>query len=216
MNTFRFLLTTLVLSSVLLSSCKDDDDEVLSEVHYHIKTTNRSSTMFNWTSGTANGRQIEFKGTTSGNRVEEYVLTPNQVNLFGTSSFIKEVKLKPGTYTNVEMNYEMTPTRSPSLQLKGTYNNGTTTTPITLNLEQYLEISTKLAIIEIASGRNYIATINLDLNSLMTVFTAAQLNNAQRTNGEIIIAYYSNPVLYAAIIDHINNKMTHQVEFTQM
>lgn len=212
MNAFR-LAVLFTLSTLAFSSCKKDSTDK-SEINYQVKTVNRSG-LVNWTAGTSNGKQIEFKGTLNGKRVEEYILTFDQVDFFkDAGATIKSVELQPGTYTDVDLNYEMTPSRIPALQLKGTFNSSTGPVPITLNLDNYLEIATKTASLTVEPGKNYTATLTLDLAAITSGITQAMLNNATKTNGEIFLSYYSNQSLYSIIINNINNKI-HTVDFAQ-
>jgi hypothetical protein len=215
MKAFLTSIVVTILTFTLLTSCKKEaTEEKLSDINYKIKTTNRSG-LVQWTSGTGSGKQVEFKGTLAGSRVEEYVLSFNQSDFFASSPvLIGKASVRPGSYTDLELNFEMIPSRNPSLQLKGTFSSNGVTTPITLNLEQYLEIMTKKTNLDVAAGKNYTATLVLDLNTITNGITQTMLANAQRTNGEIIIAYYSNASMYSTIINNINNKV-HEVEFSE-
>jgi hypothetical protein len=209
-------LLFILTAAVLVVSCKKGgEDENLADISYQIKTTNRATGPITWTSGSANSKQIEFKGTASGSREEEYIVsfTPPVDFFSANGAVINKASVKPGNYTDVEMNYEMVPSKDyPALQLKGTFNSGTTSVPVTLTFDNYLEIGTQKPSVELGGGKSYTATLVLDLAAITTGVTAAMLSSATRTNGEILLNYSTNPTIYGIILNNINNKM-HTVEF---
>jgi hypothetical protein len=206
------LLALLIVAAVGFSSCsKNDNDDDLVGVTYFLKTTNRTSGPITWSSGTGSGKQIEFNGTVNGTRVQETKLSFEPVDFFAANTAtINQIKVPAGNYTDVEMNFEMIPSRNPALQLKGSFSG----TPVTLNLENFVEISTKTATMNLESGKNYAATMILDLAAITNGITSAMLTSATRTNGEIIISFNSNVALYSTITGNINNKV-HTVEVSQ-
>jgi hypothetical protein len=207
----KTLLTLLVFAAVGFSSCNKDNDEDLVGITYLLKTTNRSSGPITWSSGSGSGKQIEFSGTVNGSKIQETKLSFEPVDFFGANAAtVNQIKVAPGSYTDVEMNFEMIPSRNPALQLKGSFSG----TPVTLNLENFVEISTKTATMNIESGKNYVATMILDLAAMTNGITSAMLTNATRTNGEIVISFNSNVALYSLIASNINNKV-HTVELSQ-
>jgi len=196
-----------------LASCKKkgDDTPATANVNYQITTTNRSSGLINWTAASGTGKQVSFKGTSSGGaRVEEYKLVFNQIDLF-TNAAITSLPVPPGNYQNAEFNDQMIPSRDPGLRLQGSFTSNGTTVPVRVNIDQFVEIATRMPSINLEAGRNYTANLTLDLSKVTEGITATQLNNAQRTNGEIVIAFYSNSNLLLTIINNINNVMRHEV-----
>jgi hypothetical protein len=183
-------------------------------VSYRVTSSNRSSGIINWTSAVGAGKQIAFKGNTS-SRVELYKYNFNTSNFFSSGYELTTMRVPSGTYTNAEFNYQMIPSRDPALQLVGSYTAGGTTTPVKVNIDQFVEVATKLPTATFASGKTYAATINLDMAAITNGLTATHLANATRTNGEIVIAYYSNPSLLQIFINNINNVVQHQVTLSE-
>jgi hypothetical protein len=125
------------------------------------------------------------------------------------------VTIPPGTYTNAEFNYQMIPSRDPALQLVGSYTASGTTTPVKVNLDQFVEIATKLPTATLGANKSYNATLELDMTAIMNGITATQLNNATRTNGEIVIGISSNTGMLQTIINNINNVVQHKVTISE-
>jgi hypothetical protein len=210
MNASKLFIAFSIITAVFTSCDKKDKVEGNNAtVLYSATTTNRTSGLVNWTSGAGSGRQIAFKGTSS-TRVEVYALDTDAVDFFTNAAFIDTAIVPAGTYTNAEFNYQMTPTRSePALQLKGTYNG----TPVTVNIDLFTEIATKLPSVTLEARKTYKATLQLDLSAMMNGVSATQLNNATRTNGEILITPFINANLLVTITNNVNNVMQHPVIF---
>ncbi|RYY98156.1 MAG: hypothetical protein EOO11_08860 [Chitinophagaceae bacterium] len=216
MNMKNNWIFALLAASSLLFACskkKDDPDAGKATVNYQVTSSNRTGSNFNFTSATASGKQIAFKGNSSA-RVEEYLLAFNNVDFFsnGPTGAIASIKVPAGTYTNAEFNYQMIPSRSPALEIKGNYTaTGGTAVPFKISLDQFVEIATKMPTITLEAGRTYTATLNLDLQKVVEGISAGDMTNATRTNGEVVIAYYSNPALLQTVINNINNVIQHSV-----
>jgi hypothetical protein len=224
-NTNLRRVTGIALLAMLAFSCKKKSDDVTptptpsgdsATLHYMVTSSNRSGGLITWTAATAAGKQVAFKGNrNAGSRVEIYKYNFTTSNFYTPGYELTAVNVPSGTYTDAEFNYQMIPSRDPALQLKGTYTAGASSTPVTVNIDQFVEVATKLASTTLESGKSYKAMINLDLAAISNGISAGDLNNATRTNGEIVIAYYSNPSLLQVIINNINNVVHHQVTITQ-
>jgi hypothetical protein len=117
----------------------------------------------------------------------------------------------PGNYQNAEFNYQMIPSRDPGLRLRGSYISNGVAVPVRINIDQFVEVSTRIPAVTLEAGKTYTARLKLDLRRMMEGISATQLNNAQRTNGEIVIAFYSNPNLLLTVVNNINNVIRHEV-----
>ncbi|TCJ19314.1 hypothetical protein EPD60_02530 [Flaviaesturariibacter flavus] len=179
-------------------------------VRYQVTSSNRSSGLVNWTTVKGAGKQVAFKGNGT-TRIEVYKFNFMPSSFDSPAFELITVRVPAGTYTDAEFNYQMIPSRDPALQLIGTYTTGGVSTPVRVNIDQFAEIATKLPSVTLAGGKTYNALITLDLAAIMNGVTAANLNNAARTNGEIVIAYYSNVSMLQTIINNINNVVHHQV-----
>ncbi|GAA4329047.1 hypothetical protein GCM10023184_19260 [Flaviaesturariibacter amylovorans] len=208
-------MLALAAASTLLFACskkKDDPDAGKATINYQVTSSNASSTDFTFTSAKGSGKQIAFKGDGS-TRVEEYLLNFNNVDFFsnGAAGAIASIKVPAGSYTNAQFNYQMIPSRNPALEIRGTYNANGTPVPVRINLDQFVEISTKMPSVTLEAGKTYTATLNLDLAKVVEGITASHMTNATRTNGEVVIAYYSNPALLQTVVNNINNVIQHSV-----
>lgn len=221
MKTLKSVLAIATLLSIAFTSCSkksstptdpnapNPNDAV---VNYQVQAINQSSGIVQWSTGTALGKQVAFKGNSS-SRVERYIPIYNDISISSATSYLNKVEVPSGTYTDAEFNVQLTPSRNPSLQLKGTYNNGTESIPVTLNFDQFVELATKVPTITFEGGKTYTATVKLDLASLMSVISATQLSAATRNDtGEIFINFQQNVSIYNSLLNNINNVMQHTVE----
>ncbi|RYZ23997.1 MAG: hypothetical protein EOO16_02710 [Chitinophagaceae bacterium] len=213
----RIVGCTLILAIAASCGKKSSDTDApatpsqdSATVRYVVTSSNRTGGLVNWTSARGAGKQVAFKANGT-SRVEVYKYTFINADLYTTGYEVASVRVPAGSFTNVEFNYQMIPSRDPALQLVGTYTANGVSTPVKVNIDQFAEIATQLPTASFTGGTTYKALINLDLAAITNGITATNLNNAARTNNEIVIAYYSNPALLQTIINNINNVMRHSV-----
>ncbi len=211
MKTNILFLTTALSVVLLFAACKKDNSS--SEVRYQIKTINRSSTVartlsgtVQWTSGYMSVTEIEFEAKNNTTVVKYESAAPQRIDLFAPLTTLGIITLPPGTYTEVDFEVELAPTGSyAALELNGTFTSGVVVTPVTFRVGSALEIEAEKDIVTIADDASYTALTSLNLSLLTQGITAVMLNNAQRTNGAIIISAASNTNLYNIILDNIDD-----------
>ncbi|TCZ69053.1 hypothetical protein [Flaviaesturariibacter aridisoli] len=217
------LCAGVLVSAVLASSCsKKNNDDVpagpsssdSAHVTYKVMASNADSGLIRFTTVQGAGKQVAFKGNST-SRVEVYKYNFQPSNFLATGGYeLTTVAIQPGTYQNAEFNYQLIPSRDPALRLTGTWSGSGTSVPVEVNIDQFVEIATKTPSVTLEAGKTYTALLNLDLKQLQAGIFPGDLTSATRTNGKIVIAYYSNPSLLQEFINNINNVMQHQVTFT--
>ncbi len=214
----NILFLTTALSVVLLfAACKKNNSSP--EVRYQINTISRSSTVartlsgtVQWTSGYMNATEIKFEAENNTTEVEYKSVAPQRIDLFAPLTTLGIIALPPGTYTEVDFEVELAPNGSDaSLELKGTFTSGVIVTPVIFRVGSALEIESEKDNVTIADNASYTALTSLNLSVLTQGITEAMLNNAQRTNGVIIISAASNTNLYNIILNNIGDM--DEVEF---
>lgn len=214
------LCGAVLLSGAFFTSCKKNSNDapvnpVSSDsayITYKVTSTNRDSGLIHFTTVRGAGKQVAFKGNSStSGRVELYKYN-FQPSDFMTDSFALTTLAVPnGAYQNAEFNYQLIPSRDPALMLAGTWTANGASVPVEINIDNFVEVSTMLPTATLQAGHNYSALLNLDLQALQAGIYPGDLTSATRTNGKIVIAYYSNPALLQVLINNINNVMHHQV-----
>ncbi|RYE01313.1 MAG: hypothetical protein EOP50_02220 [Sphingobacteriales bacterium] len=180
---------------------------------YKVMATNMDSGLIHFTGVTGAGKQVVFKGD-GATRTEIYKYNFQPSNFLGAGGYeLTSVAIQPGTYQNAEFNYQLIPSRDPALRLVGTTMIGGVSVPVEVNIDQFVEISTKVPSVTLEAGHNYTAMLNLDLKQVQNGIYPGDLSGATRTNGKIVIAYYSNPSLLPVFTNNINNVIQHQVTF---
>ncbi|GAB4091713.1 hypothetical protein [Flaviaesturariibacter terrae] len=221
MKITALLCASLFISGALFTSCKKNSSDNptgptsadSAHVTFKVKAINQDSGLIKFTAVTGTGKQVAFKGDGT-SRVEVYQYNFQPSDFFGSGGFtLTTVPVKPGTYTNAEFNYQMIPSRDPALKLVGSTMINGASVPVEVNIDQFVEIATKLPTVTLEANHTYTATIALDLKQVQAGIFPGDLANATRTNGKIVIAYYSNASLLPVIINNINNVIQHQVSF---
>ncbi|RYY87079.1 MAG: hypothetical protein EOO15_12920 [Chitinophagaceae bacterium] len=214
------LSCAVLVAGALLASCSKSSSSDAptgpsssdsAHITFKVMATKQDSGLINFTSVTGAGKQVAFKGNGTG-RVEIYKYNFQPSNFLAAGGYeLTNVAVQPGTYQNAEFNYQLIPSRDPALRLTGTAMVNGASVPVEVNIDQFVEIATMTPTVTLEAGRNYTAMLNLDLKQAQAGIFPGDLSSATRTNGKIIIAYYSNPNLLQVFINNINNVIRHQV-----
>lgn len=208
------LLFTIVAAGLSLAGCKKDNKD--GSVRYQLKSTNPSSSLartatgssasarlngtLTWTSGFANATRIKFEAETNNREIEYKSTAKQRLDLFSAISSLGSITIPPGTYKEVEFKIEIAPAgNEPALELKGTYNG----TPVTLRVDNAFEFKAEKEGVTITDNNGYTAITTLNLALLTQGITDADLSNATKTNGAIVISATSNTNLFAKIVNSL-------------
>ena len=218
----RLLFSAGLALSLFITACDKNDrydpnngnDQVT--LGYRIKAINTSSNAaqrstagtITWTSGFANPAVIKFEARQQNSKLE-YTATPTgQIDLFAFDPVtFGNFTLGPGTYKEIELKLLFRKNgSSPALQLNGQFTGTTMTAPVVLMIEGPLEIKTEQKDVVIDNNTSYVAITDMDLASYTDDVTESMWNNADLTNGVIIISEDSNENIYNRILANIKGK----------
>lgn len=211
--------TTLLGAVVMLSSCEKDDSTGSGKLSYRVKPSNytasvagsisgsglvvgvNSNSSITWTSGSLYINEIDFEAESKNNEIEFELKKPVSVDLFNLSPLLGSVTIPDGTYDEVELKLELkkSDTNMP-LTLKGTYTDANgAKIPVEFYFNEDFELEVEAEDLIVNGSNDYLGMINVQLNKFMTNVISADLSNASKTNGVIVISSTSNANLYSKL-----------------
>jgi len=215
----RNTLLALVALGSLIVSCKKENNNTSngSNVSYQLVAADRSSTLgavntesstlqtaaaINWTSGFANVTELKFEAKNKENDISYRSGTDRHIDLFNPIASAGTILIPSGTYDRVKFKLELAPTNNePALELEGNYNG----TPVILRVSQPIEIKGAQQNVTVTDNNGYTAITDLNLSTLLNNVSANSLNNATRTNGQIVISSSSNQNLYNRLVGNLRD-----------
>ncbi len=214
MKTFQIILALTSVASILLFSCKKEENTPV--LTYQLKKSSASSGTIagrimggsvQWTAGYASVVEIEFEAQKENIEVEYKSEVRKKIDLFSPLSTLGVINVPPGIYNDIEFEVEVQPNGSDAaFQLNGSFTNGSgVITPVVFKLNTALEIESEQSNITIVDGASLTAFTTLNLSLLTTGVTESMLNNATLTAGVIEISATSNTNIYNIIFDNLRN-----------
>ena len=203
-----FLVATMLMFTI--SSCKKDDDNAYAKFSVKQKTSTSKSInggTFTFSKALIGISEIDFEIETDSNDHDFEYEGAYQFNILtGTSSpEISSVKITPGTYHELEINIDNVLTSGKSIEISGTYDNGTTYQfefSSTFNDDYDIENTTG---INVNAGETVNFVLLLDLEAL---FNGVDFATADIDSDNIIrINSSSNSNLASIIENNLDNIM---------
>lgn len=200
-------LTTILICAVAtlaFTSCKKNASgpagvDFQLQASNSVVAVNRSeAASVNWTAGTSTPSLVKIEAKSLGADIEFTSNSTQSVDLFNTAQTFGGVTLPEGTYNQVELRVNLS-----SLQLSGTFNNGTTNIPVSFQLNTPIQIKTESSDVNVQGG-SFTALTRLNLTTYMSGITLSAMNSATLTSGTIVISATSNTPLYNIILTNIN------------
>lgn len=223
----RNLVLALAVLAIVFSACQKNDlssNNDSSELGVQFKALNRSFTLpvttnksaaisadsISWDTAQMIVSSIKFeaelKSLTTGRdsiEIEYKWYGPEQVDLLDSNFVLGNFILSPGIYDEIELkvNGEKEDAETgPVFYLSGTYTNGTGNWPIVVEVWEDLSFKTEKEDVEITEeGVDMTSVIQLYLNELMLNVNPEDLDNAQLTDGVILISSEVNHSVYETI-----------------
>ena len=214
-----------VFAAVLvLSSCEKDDSTGSGKLSYKVKPANFTATVgstisgsglpapvntnssLTWTFGSLYISEIDFEAESKNNEIEYEFKQGVSVDLFNLSPVLGTITIPDGTYDEVELKLELKKsTTNIPLTLKGTYTDGGgAKIPVEFYLNEDFEVEVEAEDLVVSGNKDYLGLINVQLNKFMTNVLSADLSNATKTGGVIVISNTSNMNLYAKLKANLN------------
>lgn len=222
----RQLPSIFILLAVSLASCKKDastsSDQSSGAIRFQLTAQNPSSAVnrldvnasalrdagasIEWREGTASASLIKFEGERSGSEVEFKSSVQRTINLFDAAASLGNISLPAGTYDEVEFKAKLSPVNGqPALELKGQFNDGTTTRKITFRAEEEMEIKGEKKLVTITDSTIHTAVTQLNLALAGRGVSLSMLSSAAVTGGEIIMSQSVNKELYKIILKNLRD-----------
>lgn len=215
MKRLNGLLTlAAIISTGLLSSCEEEKSGNL-----NISTQmTRSSTailqtgspMLVFNSGYVVVREVVFDGDMADGRTisitEEKITTIDMVTGVANPPFLMDIPA--GTYTSVNLGIEIQDeTDRPSVVAEGVFTNAAgVITPVRFefNSGEVFEANS-VRPVTLSAATPATAKITFDPHFWFSTITAAQLNNAVRTNGVIVVSETRNTAIFTIVADRLDD-----------
>ena len=226
----KLIVSTAMVVAMMMSSCHKDNGmdpssgNGQSSMTYQMRAINTSGTVKNqrttangvlhWTSGYAVPRQIKFEAKKKDLKIEYTSTNTDKVDLFAPApTDFGSLMLPPGTYKEIELKLKLEGDGpDAALYLEGTYTNNGVVLPVIFRIDEDVQLKTELKDVTIDSTGTVAAITNLDLASYLDGVTDVMIQNAQLTNGTLVISRTSNKVMYNTILQNIAGKR-HKCEY---
>ena len=209
---------------LILSSCEKDDSSGSGKLSYRVKPSNftasigssgsgsglivgiNTNSSVTFTSGSLYISEIDFEAESKNNEIEYELKQALSVDLFNLSPLLGSITIPDGTYDKVELKLELKKSTSNiPLTLKGSYTDGTgAKIPVEFYFNEDFEVEVEAENIVVNGSKDYIGLINIQLNKFMSNVISADLSNAAKTGGVIVISSTSNMNLYSKLKANLN------------
>jgi len=177
-----------------------------------LATTDTIHAMVNWTTAIANVSAFKLEAEKRGLSIEITSRQLQNINLFAPVPTSIATMIDTGTYTKVELRAILehsSDTSKMPLTLKGSF---TTTSgavvPVMVDYNRDAIIKVEAKNVTITSTSDLLTTLTLHLNMLLTGVSTADMNNATRVNGVILI----NSTTNTSILNRISDNLGHSCD----
>jgi hypothetical protein len=212
------IMTLLLLSVLVFTSCDDDDDKkgATMDVSFKMKTTSTTTTksmtpnslVFN--SGSVTIREIVFDGeksdtTMSVSITHEQIATIDLVT--GVATPAVEVEIPVGAYTDVNLGIEIyDEVDDPSVIAEGIYTNADgTEIPVRFEFNSGEVFEADAEAHTFKDGSSAIAEIDFSPAVWFSTITGTQLDNAEQVAGVIIVSESYNSGIFDIVADKLDD-----------
>ena len=225
MKTIQHIIAAAAIGAVLLTGCSKnsspENDMMTSSatvntnpttVTYNLQTQAGNQALVNWEKGYISVGEIFFNGNRPNDnmiRPEKYTGQIFKTFRIGGTSTLGSVAVAPSMYVGISAGIQLTPNlTNTSLLLAGTMMPGNKfQLPVELLVDQALVLNSKWVENTLINQPAYTETILLDLSQMMNGLDETSFQNAQQTNGMIIISGTSNVNLYNIIVSNLQNDL---------
>ncbi|NJW53902.1 hypothetical protein [Salinimicrobium oceani] len=220
-NLFAFALFLAILITTISCSNSDDAESPTTNATIRLKATTTSSSTASKTankssletndlvfnSGYIVIREIVFDGQNGSNsvsRTKEQIATINYAT--GVVSPIVEITVPAGSYTGVNLGIELQDENDrPTVVIEGTYTNSSEDIlPIRFEFNSGEVFEANASSVEIEPGADLIGKVTFDALSWFSTVSANQLDNANLTDGVIVISETSNSAIFDIVADRLD------------
>ena len=217
--------TVLLGTGLILSSCSKDESTADGNLSYKVKPANftasvgstvsgsglvvnvNTNSSLTWTSGNMYVSEIDFEAKKNKVEIEYELKNLFNIDLFNLSPVLGRITLPDGTYDEVELKFKLnkSTTANLPLTLMGSYTNATgAKIPVEFYFNEEVEMEVEAEDLTVSGTADYLALINVQLNKFLTNVASADLDEATKTNGAIVISITSNMSLYNKLKANLN------------
>jgi hypothetical protein len=220
----KLYLFGFIATAIAFTSCKKDHDNSNSGIAMQLKASNTSVPLANtpsgttaeslrtlsvsieWTAGTASANLLKFEAKQSGKEIEFKSSVQQTIDVFGSNSTLGNISVPAGTYDEIEFKAQLNSVgTSPALELKGNFTGNSTVIPVVFRATESIILKGEKHNVTINSGTIHNAVTTMDLRKVMQDIRSTDLENAVRTNGEILITSATNKSLYDIIVKNLRH-----------
>jgi len=214
------LILTIFFASCSKSNSTQPSASGTPQMSYELKASNSLVNLpakmtgtgtIDWTGGLASPTMIKFEAKKGGTEIEYKSALDTTIDLMSSiAATFGGFTIPTGTYNEIELKIDLSKNGSnPALELDGTFTSGGVTTPVTVTINDFIEIQTEQHDVTIDSTESFVAVTTLDLSSISAGITETMLNAATVTGGTIVISATSNRRLYEIIVDNLHGERHH-------
>lgn len=223
------LLFAALLATAAFASCRKNDDNMQgtgnnyndgAQLNYTIVATNPNAggaqqkgtaSAFVWTSGYAYPRSVKFEAKQENSKIEYSSTNDARIDLMAsTANSFGGFTIPDGIYKEIEVKIKLDKKGSePAMQLEGQFDNGVVNVPVTLIVDENIELKSEMKDVTITSDMDFTAATTLDLSELMDDITTQMLMGVKLTDGRLIISADMNKTLYWVILKNLRDKPHH-------
>jgi hypothetical protein len=189
------------------------------KLRYQLKASNYSygvapkptaAGSFTWTKATASPSVIKFEAKRNGVELEYKTVNTTTIDLMSpTATYFGGFAIAAGTYNEVELKIELSRSSAPSVQLTGTYSDGSTTIPVSVVINEMVSLKTEQHNVTMSDSSTFTSLTVFDLSRLTSGITSSVISSATLTSGTLVISSTSNVVMYNKLIANFKNEDHH-------
>lgn len=189
------------------------------KLRYQLKASNYSygvapkptaAGSFTWTRATTSPSVIKFEAKRNGVELEYKTVNTTNIDLMSpTATYFGGFAIAAGTYNEVELKIELSRSSAPSVQLTGTYSDGSTTIPVSVVINEMVSLKTEQHNVTMSDSSTFTSLTVFDLSRLTSGITSSMISSATLTSGTLVISSTSNVVMYNKLIANFKNEDHH-------
>lgn len=169
-----------------------------------MNTVSKDSIVLN--SATAQAASVKFEAKSGANEIEYKSSEQRTIDLLSATSVAGNFNIPAGVYNEVEIRTLLEPLGGqPSLQFKASYTSGGSQVPLVFTSLESLEVKGEKENVTVDAGSGFNILTLVDMGRVLNGISSADLNNASRVNGEIVISSTSNPGLCRRIVENLRS-----------
>ncbi len=209
-----------LIGALLLSSCKQEEPSGSGIIAYQVQSINttasvgstqagsglvvdvNSNSSLTWKAGHVTISELNFEAKNDDRELEYKLSKPATIDLFKLAHEFGNIQVPPGNYTEIQFKVVLKKASPGNVfSLSGVYTDASgKQIPVEFNYNEDITLKLEVENLTVSSSQDYKGLLTLQLNKLMTYFSAADFKSATtNANGAVIISATSNAELFNKI-----------------